>query len=621
MPVAIPQSLHSLLDFETLEAFLHGPWETAPVLAREKIRDRAEDLLTLDQLEALIAGALAGSQAGVSVVQDLRARPIAQSAAPAELLDVALDAYRGGSTLLFSGLQRVWSPVARLCREIENGLIAEGLAFTESVAANAYLSPRRSQGFGIHYDNHCVVVLQLHGKKTWEVFAPQDAFPVARCEQHIPRARLGSPLLATTLEAGDVLYLPRGFPHVAICEADSSMHLSLSLRTRTWSDLIASMSAKLPALRRSVPPSRANEDVIRHSFNQEILAGLASQDPVDDSKRRVAEALSNLSSLPGGRVRAIDEAEDVRGETWLVRAPFVTCQAHVEEGQSVLRFPGRAARLPEVMKPVFDFLATQTAFRASDLPTINANYDAQALVRLLIAQGLLRADHEACQDTSRGEVEETGSTIPTIESIASRSPLEPRALSFRRGDGPSEGTHLGWSYSAERLSAELCKELVDACHQFPVIPASTVGQDRYPDHRQADARKIGVTPRTQWIFDFLARIAAEVSATVSVLELTEIARAPQYVEYRPDWGRFDWHNDYSHEQPFAPRKLTIILQLSPPNEYEGGSLEAFGTVVTELPREQGSVLVFPSILPHRVTPVTAGVRRALVAWIAGPRMR
>jgi predicted 2-oxoglutarate/Fe(II)-dependent dioxygenase YbiX len=47
----------------------------------------------------------------------------------------------------------------------------------------------------------------------------------------------------------------------------------------------------------------------------------------------------------------------------------------------------------------------------------------------------------------------------------------------------------------------------------------------------------------------------------------------------------------------------------------------FGTTVEDLPAERGSVLAFPSFLYHRVTPVTGGVRRALVAWIAGPRLR
>jgi predicted 2-oxoglutarate/Fe(II)-dependent dioxygenase YbiX len=35
----------------------------------------------------------------------------------------------------------------------------------------------------------------------------------------------------------------------------------------------------------------------------------------------------------------------------------------------------------------------------------------------------------------------------------------------------------------------------------------------------------------------------------------------------------------------------------------------------------GSALTFPSVVPHRVTPVKSGVRRSLVAWACGPALR
>ncbi len=196
-----------------------------------------------------------------------------------------------------------------------------------------------------------------------------------------------------------------------------------------------------------------------------------------------------------------------------------------------------------------------------------------------------------------------------------------REVSFLCGDAPSTDSHIDWLRCAERLSEEDCREIVAACREFPLTPPNTVGEDRYPAHRLADTRKVGVNARTQWIFDLLCEVAARAAEVASGIELTEITRAPQYVEYRPEWGRFDWHNDYSHGLPQAPRKLTVILQLSPPDEYEGGRLQTFGTEVEDLPDELGTVVAFPSFVYHRVTPVTNGMRRALVAWIAGPRIR
>lgn len=209
--------------------------------------------------------------------------------------------------------------------------------------------------------------------------------------------------------------------------------------------------------------------------------------------------------------------------------------------------------------------------------------------------------------------------------MAQESPAAParrrglRDLTCLRGDAPPAHSHIDWMRCAERLSDEDCDEIIAACREFPETPPSTVGEDHYPGRRLAETRKIGMNQRTKWYFDLLCNVAAEATKSFG-LKLTGITRAPQYVEYRPGEGRFDWHNDYSHGLPDAPRKVTIITQLSAPDEYEGGSLQTFGIDIENLPRERGTILVFPSFLYHQVTPVTRGLRRAVVAWIAGPRI-
>ena len=72
------------------------------------------------------------------------------------------------------------------------------------------------------------------------------------------------------------------------------------------------------------------------------------------------------------------------------------------------------------------------------------------------------------------------------------------------------------------------------------------------------------------------------------------------------------------------RKISVTAQLTDPEEYEGGDFEIknlWGTM--ELPidpevKNKGTILVFPSMLLHRVTPVTKGKRQSLVQWYNGP---
>ena len=69
------------------------------------------------------------------------------------------------------------------------------------------------------------------------------------------------------------------------------------------------------------------------------------------------------------------------------------------------------------------------------------------------------------------------------------------------------------------------------------------------------------------------------------------------------------------------RKLSVVVQLTDPDEYEGGEFKFKYVEQPEGFNNRGSVLVFPSYLEHCVTPVTKGTRHSLVTWIEGPRWR
>lgn len=98
----------------------------------------------------------------------------------------------------------------------------------------------------------------------------------------------------------------------------------------------------------------------------------------------------------------------------------------------------------------------------------------------------------------------------------------------------------------------------------------------------------------------------------------------QYTEYdAEEGGHYDWHQDvHWFDEISFQRKLSIVVQLSDPVEYEGGDFVFKG--LEPLPddfKRKGSVLVFPSYLEHKVETVTKGKRRSLVAWFEGPRWR
>ncbi len=97
--------------------------------------------------------------------------------------------------------------------------------------------------------------------------------------------------------------------------------------------------------------------------------------------------------------------------------------------------------------------------------------------------------------------------------------------------------------------------------------------------------------------------------------------------------QFSWHvdalaydtTDYDQLGTGLERKVSVTVNLSDPSGYEGGDLEfmnATGQLLVQPQlRDQGSVVVFPSTVGHQVTPVTSGVRYALVGWMVGPPLR
>jgi PKHD-type hydroxylase len=82
-------------------------------------------------------------------------------------------------------------------------------------------------------------------------------------------------------------------------------------------------------------------------------------------------------------------------------------------------------------------------------------------------------------------------------------------------------------------------------------------------------------------------------------------------------GKYDWHMDFG--QNVSTRKLSMTIQLTDPNDYEGGDLEfMIHRDIIKAPRSKGTVIIFPSYLQHRVTEVTSGIRHSLVTWFHGP---
>jgi len=139
--------------------------------------------------------------------------------------------------------------------------------------------------------------------------------------------------------------------------------------------------------------------------------------------------------------------------------------------------------------------------------------------------------------------------------------------------------------------------------------------------RRSELNWLPKTEESSWVFERLAGVVSNLNAKYFRFDLTGFGEPLQLTNYcYTNQGTYKWHQDFGSEGP--SRKLSLVLQLSNPNEYEGGELQLLTSSDPEaIKKQRGLIVVFPSWTLHQVTPVTKGTRQTLVTWISGPEFK
>lgn len=154
-------------------------------------------------------------------------------------------------------------------------------------------------------------------------------------------------------------------------------------------------------------------------------------------------------------------------------------------------------------------------------------------------------------------------------------------------------------------------------------------------------------PTNHWSAGFVWHYIERANRENFLYDLTCIdGESMQYTRYGPG-QYYGWHNDAGIDELYKPeaigpkqstpdrvgdwvaqntqvvRKLSFILQLSSPDDYEGGNVQLMNESGQSYfaPRHRGTIIVFDSRTQHRVLKVTNGIRKSLVGWVVGPRWR
>ena len=377
------------------EVFAAEHWSRTPLLSRAKqLPQPFDDLLSLADVDELVADRALRTPFFRTVREGdgLPAPTRAANAGGRRLTDVvdpdALAAqYADGATLVLNAVHRMHPPVARFCRELAAEL-------GHATQCNAYLTPGgRHQGFDYHHDTHDVFVLQVSGRKRWIVHEPVVRLPLP--SQPAAGAHLvpdgAEPLLDVELEAGDALYLPRGYVHAALTTDVDSVHLTIGVLSTTWYDVLTDAVAlarederfrdALPVQPRSVVAEQLPEFL-------RTVADWVEQLAPEDVERVLAPRLAR--SVPVEPVSLLATATAVRDlspATPLRPRAGLAATVRIDGDSAVLTVPGRTLTLPAFTEPALRRLLDAPCTPA-DLPGLDEE-GALVLARRMLREGVV----------------------------------------------------------------------------------------------------------------------------------------------------------------------------------------------------------------------------------------
>jgi hypothetical protein len=385
---AAEAALARCLEPVDAETFFGEHWAKHPLHVERNEPRRFDDLLSEGDVERLVCSTgirypafrlvRDGSQLSVGAyTREVRWRPPFTSTADVPRV---LAEWEAGATIVLQALHVNWHPLAVFCRLLEEAL-------DRPVQANAYYTPRGSQGFAVHHDTHDVLVLQVAGEKRWLLYDPLLELPLKHQRYSAALGEHGEATDDFFLRTGGSLYLPRGWLHQAETSEMDSLHLTIGITMHTWLDAASGALGALEgelSVRQGV--ERGPADGLAELVAEQLEPGLVEKRRRRrflDSRRPIREdGLSQLRALERLNERTpLERRETVIAD--LEESPAGV--ALLFEGKEI-RFPGHAA--PE-LRACFE---TEAQFRLSELP---GNLDAEGrivLARRLVREGFLRVE-------------------------------------------------------------------------------------------------------------------------------------------------------------------------------------------------------------------------------------
>lgn|GEM_PF-1099511 len=281
-------------------------------------------------------------------------------------VDKLFSIFEAGGTIILNRAHKYISSLTRFAVQLEREL-------KFLVTTNIYLTPPHSQGLFTHFDPHCVMILQISGRKKWRLYHFAEMLPTNDVDYLTRQEVVGPPAYECLLEPGDLLYVPRGLVHEADTLDQTSIHITLGLKTKSWFHLIedlATLAMSDPVFRQALPTglssAREQEDFLQ-TFTQHFheLWEKTGASALLESRRRsfVEERLFDQQA----RLSDLLQSERLNLNSIVVRRPGIDFIIERNHCETVIKFGTQKLIIERPFAPSLDRFLKDRPFAVREI--------------------------------------------------------------------------------------------------------------------------------------------------------------------------------------------------------------------------------------------------------------
>ncbi|GHA10472.1 hypothetical protein GCM10008090_20110 [Arenicella chitinivorans] len=375
-------TLESVLRPLTAQDFFDDYWEKKPFIIKRNNPDYYKEILNLETLNEVFASRMFRAS-DMRIFNNGEKREFqAFSKKNKANGNVVLKEFENGSTIIFENLDRNHLQLAKLIRNLENELHID-------LRTNVYLTPAQATGFKAHWDTHCVLVMQVHGTKQWEIYDNPVPLPTENQKYDPETGAKAQHITSFLMEEGDIAYIPRGFVHKASAQDQASLHVTMGLRPLAVKDLLRevlnSVCKQHVDLRHGLLPKGEFDD---EALRAQLVEIMQQADLSKYRERLYKKYILERYPILDTQLSSLVKNNVIEQETDCQVKPHMVWKVFENESQLSLLFDGKSMHFPKAMKPSLTFFEQCRKFCVDQIPGLDQK-SRQILAQRLVHEGFL----------------------------------------------------------------------------------------------------------------------------------------------------------------------------------------------------------------------------------------